>query len=413
MEAVQPDSSAAGTSKLTSSVVWRTILVKGGNLINVQVKVVREHVIYVVVVPRRNLKDGKKTFHVLKGALLIRNTELDADGHEFYMVFNEGIYDAIRSQGTHVPDGMEAEVVVVTAHRSSIEWAIRSGLTLTVANSTPEQFAARDTAVANVAASLGHCRDPDKVDAQRAAGRGASHTDSRGQTNLVAKEGFLWSANRSLDTRVGTSRRISPRISARNWALIELADKVWRVKGEYETVVLEAIAIVKNERALSASRVSSLSARLVRSAERMRTLSIAPYGRRGFPRIADDLDQAVKALRERRFADARSLLDGCRRAFKMMDGRRAIEEICTVASRVAKAGIVPSAASISNFDADIDAAEAMLYEDGKPLDHGFKNPVIENKVVPELRAAKAAAHTLLGYMALEVHERIDAARLPL
>lgn len=405
--------SSPDAPKPAPGAVWRTILVKGGNLIHVQVKVVREHVIYVVAAPRYQLKDGKKTFHIQKGAVLIRNTELDAGGHRFFMIFNEGIYDAIRSQQTHVPDGMAAEVVVVTAHRSSIEWATRSGLTLTVANSTPEQFAARDAAVAGVAVALERSRDPDKVAARRAAERGASHRDSRGRVNLSAKEGFLWSADRALDRRVGTSRRISPKASARAWALVELADKAWGVKREYETVALEAIAVVRNRSALSAHRANMLAARLSRAAGRMRTMSLAPYGRRGFPRVADDFDQAAKALNERRFDDAAGLLDGCRRAFKMMEARRKAEEICTTASRVAKAGIVPSADAVAGLEADLDALIAMLYEDGTPLDRGFKNPVIETTVVPELRAAKEAAGAEGGYRADEVHARVDAGRLPL
>lgn len=395
-----------------SSVVWRTLLVKGGNMINVQVKVVHEHVIYIVCEPRYGLKNGKRTFSILKGALLIRNTERDTDANKYYMVFNGGIYDALRSQGKHVPASITAENAIIVALQSSVHWGVRQTWALNK-RSPPEEIAAYAGRIGGVATRLRRVRDGDKVAAGEKAAKATKLTDRRGRMNPSSRSPILWSANHRLDARVRTTRRIRPKIEVRNWDLVALADMAWVMKREFEDEVLQALRWWQDGRTVTTARARSLAARFADVARRMRTLSLAPYSRRGFPRIADDLDDVVVALREGAYAEAEAVLHKCRRAFLMMDARRKIEEMDTTASCVRKQKVAVGEADLANLEADLAAAEAMLYEGGKALDHDFKNPVIEPKVIPKLKEARTAARHPDGYQPKAVHKAIDAARLPL
>lgn len=392
--------------------VSRTLLVKGENVIQILVKVVREHVMYVVCEPRLGLKNGKKKFDIQKGAVLVRNVRSDADGCEYYMVFNGGIYDALSSQGLHAPDGMYRDCLKVVAFQSSIDWAIRQSWVLGSRSSTEDlnEYARR---VASVAKGLARSSDEHKVEAQAEALLGSDPHDRLGRVNMPAREGYLWSAKRELDERIRTDRHIQPCMSARYWALIELADSAWVLKGNLENAVLEQMAYLDSELTVATRTAIARAGRLLAVAATLRSVSLAPYSRRGFPRNADDLDEAAKALREGRYADARESLDKCRRAFKMMDARRKLEEMRSTASRVWKARAVLRKADIANLDADINVVIAMLHEDGKPLDRGFKNPVIVPKVLPQLEAARAAARSAEGYQAKKVYKALKAAPIPL
>lgn len=395
-----------------SSRVWRTLLVKGGNLVHLQVKVVREHVIYVVCEPKFNLSHGKQKFTIMKGALLIRNTEHDADGHKFFMIYNDGIYDALRSQGNHVPESYKNEQATIEVLKSSLDWGIKQTWFLTK-DSDPEKVGQYGERLGGVDERLAKVRDDNKKEARKKTARGKTLTDSRGRFNPSSRSPILWSADHRLDGRVKTTRRIRPKIGARHWDLIALADQAWKVKRDFENEILQALRWWQDGRQLTEARALAMAERLEKLAGSLRSVSLAPYSRRGFPRSADDLDKVVLALREGRYEDARRDLDKCRRAFKLMDARRKGEEICTTASLVAKAKITPSVDDIDRLDLDLDAFEDMLYESGQSLDHGFDHEVIEPRVMPNLRAVREAAHSLLGYQADEVYTLINGMVQPL
>ena len=197
-----------------STRVWRTVLVKGGNYIRVHVKVIREYVLYVVAEPRHNLPDGKKTFSILKGAVLIRNTKLDKDGHKYYMIFNDGIYSAIRSQGSHVPGSIGREGETLGLLKSSLDWGIKQSWILSK-DSSEEEVDAYKTRVGDVAAQLSSVRDDDKVTARAQSAKAATNKDRLGRVNFPSRSAILWSATYRLDARVRTTKRIAPRIGTR------------------------------------------------------------------------------------------------------------------------------------------------------------------------------------------------------
>ncbi len=398
--------------KKASERVWRTLLVKGGNFINLQVKVIREHVLHIVCEPYHNLKNGKETFHILKGAVLVRNTELDADGHEFYMIFNGGIYDALRSQAKHVSDGIAREGETISVMQGSFDWGLRQTWYMTKETSS-EDLDAYSARIGGVANHLRSVRDDDKVKAKEKAVKATSPRDAKKRINGPSRGAILWSANQRLDKRKATTRRISPRIATRAWDLTSIADLAWGVKHDLELEVNQAMRWWKDGRTLDTDRAEAMALRLEKTAGTLRSVSIAPYSRRGFPRIADDLDLAATHLRQFKIPWVDPILDRCRRAFLMMDARKKIEEICTTASRVHKAKIGPTAADVWNLVRDLDEVIRMLFENGRPLDHDFKNPVIETKVIPFLTAVRAGAIGPDGYNAKIVYAESKAAAQPL
>lgn len=392
--------------------VWRAVLVKGGNEIRVQVKVIREHVLYVVCEPRFHLPIGKKQFHILKGAVLVRNTKRDVGDQRYFMVFNNGHYEALRSQDKHVPQGNKRERATLDGFKESVDSAKKLAwyFTRLTTEATLEEYEGHMKPVKN---GLAHVNDDDKVVARERAQKASRSRDSLGRINGGAKNAGLWSLVRFLDARIATTRRIDPRIGFRASDLLSLTDEVWKVKSKYHDEVEQALRWWKDGRVIDPERAEAMAKRFEKSAGTMRSISVAPFSRRGFPRIAADLTDVVDALRAGRYDEAKVGLDKCRRAFKMMDARKALEEICTTASCVRKAKATPSSDEIQSLILDLDAIVDMLFENDKPLDFDFKNPVIEKKVIPYLNAVRAGATGPDGYQAKVVHIESKNAAEPL
>ncbi len=391
--------------------VERTFQVRGGNVVTLTVKVVREGASWIACEDVRGLVDGKKAYAIRKGATLVRRQDLDRDGRPFVMVFNDGIHDALRSQGLHVPDGYDAEDESVAMHRESLAFALQ-GIWYMSRVPTALQLGEYADAVASVGVPLARARDEDKVRAGSQARRAANLNDSLGRPNRHSRSPIVWSADRALSRRTATTRRIRPRVAWKNWELVALADEVWNAKRHFEGEVAQALRWWDpTVGILTADVAGRMATRLEKLAGSLRSVSIAPYSRRGFPRIAADLDLAVIMLRAGNYAGARKMLDRCRRAFVLMDARRTLEEARTVASRVAKARIVLSKADVGALVDTIDRVEATLVVDGLPIDGDFVNPV-SARVIADLARARAAA---LGieYRAREVHVALGAAAAPL
>lgn len=384
---------------------------RGGNIVTIVVKVVREGASYIACDDLRGLKDGKKSFVIRKGATLIRRRDLDRDGLEFVMVFNEGIYDALRSQGMHVPDGYDAEDTLVAMHRGSLVLALQ-GIWYMSRVPTPEQIGAYQDAVESVGVPLARAKDKDKVRAGSQSRRAANLNDRRGKHNRFSRAPIVWSADLALGRRTKTTRRIRPRVAWKNWELMALADDVWEVKTRFEGEIKEALRWwAPGVGTINADVADLMATRFVKLAGSLRSVSVAPYSRRGFPRIASDLDLVIAALRARDHVRAQSMLDRCRRTFVLMDARRTLEEARTVASRVAKARIVLSKADVDALVDTIDRVVATLIVEGLPIDGDFVNPVAI-RVTADLALAR---HAALGieYRAGEVYDALGAAATPL
>lgn len=389
----------------------RILLLKGGNLVPLLVEIVREHVLYVACHPVVGLKVGKKFFHVQQGAVLVRNTEHDADDREFYMVFNGGIYDAVRSQGTHVPTTIDMEHADVRLLQGSVEWGIQQAWDLARAPDDADAAAYR-TRVHDVVRRLYRVRDLDKSKARARAVRAARPTDRLGRVNFPSRALILWSATRALDARVRTTRRIAPRITQRHLELLALADEAWIVKLAVEKEVEASMRIWRDSGVFSWRTAMAMARRLETHAWKLRNVPLAPYGRRGFPRIAEDLSEAARLLRARKYRDAMELVDRSRRALLVMDVRRKIEEMCTVASCLKRARFLPDAAAVRSLEAHIEAAKGLLHENSLPLDRDFRTQVV-GKVVKRLEAAREAAVSPAGYRAKDVYRNLKAAAAPL
>lgn len=396
-----------------STRVVRTVLVKGGNVVALTVKVLREHASYVVCEEVRGLKTGKKSFAIRKGAILVRRKDLDRDGIECYMIFNDGVYAAIRSQGFHVPDTQGVEGEKITVQRASLKWALQQTWYLSARSSDADVGAYRSE-VESVAQSLRRARDDDKRRTRDQSARAANHRDRRGRVNFSSRSPIVWSADFGLIRRTRTVGRIRPRIAVRHCELIALADLAWDAKESFETEITQALRWGASDvRPMDADIASRLAARFEKLAGSLRSVSVAPYSRRGFPRIATDIERAVAPLLAGDYVAARRLIDRCQRAFLMMNARRALEEACTVASRVAKARIVPSKADADALVDAIDRVEFMLCADGGPIDADFDHPVIADRVRPNLIEARNAALAIGGYRAHDVYRALEAAAAPL
>ncbi len=393
--------------------VERTVRVKGKNTVKLTVKVVHEHVIYVVAEEVLNLPlNKKKSFNIKKGAVLVRNAKLDVDGVEFYAIFNDGVYSAIRSQGSHVPKSMAKEQAKVKLLRESFAWSLQRTWFLRKGSSA-EDIAEYERRVQEVATELENVRDENKVKARDKAEAASSHKNILGHVGFASRSPILWSALRWLDRRTKATQHIVPNIGGRFWDLLRLAEAALIEKRDNENQVLQALASWRDGRAPGAKKALSLADRLENTACHMRKLSLAPYSRRGFPRIADDLDEVAKDLRSNDRALAETLLHRCRRAFLMMDGRQAIEEMHTVASCLHKAKAKLSPEDIDLLEKTIARVAELLRENGRPIDWDFKNPVIVDKVLPALRRALAAARSEQGYQSLEVYVALGEAAIPL
>lgn len=394
-----------------SARVMRRIRVKGGNVIDVEVKVIRDRVLYVACEDTGGLKQGKKAFCIRKGAVLVRRTNLDREGVPYFMIFNDGIYAAIRSQGFHVPDTQDLEKIEILCYRETLEWALQQTWYLN-SRSSAEEIAAYEERTGSVSTGLRKVVDDDKRRARTQSGRGANPTDALGRTNFTSRSPIVWSADLALCKRTGTVHRIRPRISVRNGDLLALADEAWKVKTDFEREIVQALRWgSRGVRALNADDATRMAVRLEKLAGSLRSVSIAPYSRRGFPRIASDLDRVVVALRAGNYEAARKLLDRCRRSFVLVDGRRILEQTHTVASRVEKAHIELTKQDKNGLVDVIDHVRDLLVIDGVPVDHDFENPVVARSVA-HLDAARA--------LALEVEfdpkafcDAIEAGTLPL
>ena len=397
-----------------STRVTRTFAVRGGNTVTIVVKVVREGASYVACDDTRGLKAGKKAFAIRKGATLIRRRDLDRDGIEFVMIFNEGIYEAIRSQGMHVPDEYGVEDEKIRLFRGSLAFALQ-GIWYMSSPPTPTQVGEYVGAVESVGIPLARARDKDKVRAGSQSCRAANLNDRSGKHNRWSRAPIAWSADLALGRRTNkTTRRIRPRVAWKHWELVALADEAWAAKGKFEAEIVEAlrwwtpgVATINRDVALR------MAARFAKLAGSLRSVSIAPYSRRGFPHIARDIDLAAVNLRAADYRGAHAWLDRCQRAFLMMDARRTLEETCTIGSRVAKKRVTLTKAEVDGLVDTIDRVELMLCPNGVPIDADFDHPVIADRVLPMLAEARRAALHIDGYQAKAAFKALKAGAAPL
>jgi hypothetical protein len=375
------------------------VRLKGGNSVRLRVKVLWEHQVYVAEESRFGLKAGTETYHVPRGAVLVRNARADRGDERAFAVYGAGIFDALRAQGSHMPDAMDRSEERARELIVDLDGAIERGSGLRVAVSSPEEYRRRDEEVADIARRLGGDRHPAKVAAKHAAESGMGHKDRLGRVNLSAREGFLWRTRRCLEAFVDAQREVREGVSDRYRVLAGVAAGVWSEKTVFEQAVLEEYRRTLPGSRLSLERAARSIDRLEGIARRMRTLSVAPFGRYGFPRAAECLEDAVASLRAKRGPDAHAALDRARRSFLMMDARVFGEEMYTVASRAEKAGVRPEPADIDAIDADLDAFRALFIENGRPIDHGFSGQFVVSRVLPAIAEVRAGARSLFGYSA--------------
>lgn len=396
-----------------STRVTRTFAVRGGNDVTIVVKVVREGASYIACDETRGLKARKKAFAIRKGATLIRRRDLDRDGLEYVMIFNEGIYEAIRSQGMHVPDGYGAEDEKIRLFRGSLAFALQ-GIWYMASPPTVLQVGEYRDAVESVGIPLAKARDRDKVRAGSQSRRAADLNDRRGIHNRFSRAPIVWSADLALGRRTKATRRIRPRVAWKHWELVALADEAWDAKTKFEAEIVEALRWWEPGVARLDQEVADrMATRFTKLSGSLRSVSVAPYSRRGFPRIATDLDRAIVALRAGDFQRAEKMLRKCKRAFLMMDARRPLEEACTIASRVAKKRVALSKAEVDDLVDLLDRVELMLCPDGVPIDADFDHPVIAERVLPMLADARRAALHVNGYQAKAAFRALKAAPAPL
>jgi len=393
----------------------KTFLVRGNNRVAVHVKPVLAHRVYIAREESGELYDGKEPFRIRKGAVLVRNEEQGRGGEPLFMIFNDGVHDAIMAQGHHVGETSDAEFEELQVILGAAMWALGQSFVLHK-DSPAADIQAFLAANRQIWARLEKSRNQQKLEAAQAALR-ASQPATDGQTlNVSARTLVEWMIIDRIDDRVKAFPTIRDRIDARKWALVRVRDECASLIARQHMAVRQMLrwADPHNRGRFTVGKAKARALELRNTVRVFEQISLAPHSRRGLPHCAHEIDAACDALTAFDVDRAFALLDRADRALTM----RAAREILEIArARLARQRDLPdvlvSPQGAVACMAIVDRVQNMLVIDGQPIDHDFENPVIAQAVLPpfnELRRITSDAH---AFQAADAYEALKQSAKPL
>ena len=389
-------------SGVPGNIVTREFLVRGGNTVSLRVKEWLSGRVYIVCEDgpemitrsRSDRKDGpdaitgKKPDFIPRGAILVSNRKLGRGGKVLFMSYDKGLYEALRGQAKHVGDGYDKEWANIKVSRGSLalalqlSWCIRKG-----ASEVEIQRYLDAVESARVSARLPTAKDQGKMEADQLVEGAHRITDVRKRMNMPSRGMKVWAADARLCGRVSAGRDIRSHLDPRIWSLVALSDALWELKHQADRDIDQALTWWYPGKKLTREVARRKADCLERVARDLRAVSVAPFGRRGFPRTAVDLVEAATLLRTERFREARIPLERAQKSMLMTARRRALEEVLTVVARVRSGHLEIVGADQVGLSREIANTEFMFFADGAPIDSTFVNPVCEVSVHPPLRRA--------------------------
>jgi hypothetical protein len=212
-------------------------------------------------------------------------------------------------------------------------------------------------------------------------------TDVRKRVNMPSRGMKVWAADARLSGRVSAWRDIRSHLDPRTWSLVALSDALWELKHHADRDIDQALTWWLPGKRFTRDVARRKAECLERVARDLRAVSVAPFGRRGFPRTAVDLEEAAALLQTERFREARLPLERAQKSMMMTERRRALEEVLTVVARVRSGHLEIAGVDQVGLTDEISRTNFMFFADGAPIDSTFVNPVCEKSVKGPLRRA--------------------------
>lgn len=370
----------------------KTFLVRGGNRVKLRVKTWMPNKVYIVCDEGPDMVTDGKLDRIRKGSILISNRKMGTEVEPLFVSYDDGLYDALRGQGSHVGDGYDEEWKYLGVARGSLAWALQMSWTLTK-NASPEQVARYQAHIdrARIVGRLDSAKDKLKVEAAEKIPNARRPTDRRDRVNFSSKSAVDWAIDHRLEGRVNAGRDIRSHLDPRTWSLVSLADALWHLFNDANRDIDQALTWWTPGKKFTADVARRKADTLERAAHDLEGVSVAPFSRRGFPRTATDVRQAVGLLRSDDFRRANRPLERARRSMLITTMRGNLEEVLTVVSRADKGHLDVGVEDQRGLRFVIENVYFAFFADGSPIDSDFANPVMDARVRAPLRRASELA----------------------
>jgi hypothetical protein len=362
------------------TIVTRRLLMAGHARIEVGVKVVLDGRVYIAVEKVQYLPANKscRPRVIKRGAVLVANHWLGG-GDPLFAVYNNGIFDALRAVGEHVPDTEASELLNLRVASGNLDTIL--ALTWSVRRSSPrhEQEDLRYN-LRNFVERRRRWLNTFKRESLEFAGRAA---DKTGHIPFPALSPMVGAAERRLGFRRAEVRDIVKRIGERQAALLVILDQAWEFRGWLWKEFGAMLARFTPQQRFAKGSVNGMTRRLSHIALLCADVSLAPFGRRSFSYIAIEAARAAELLWQDKHLEAKALLERCTRSLFLVAMKREIHEIMITILAVKRLGLPTSVDAIQDIVFGIEAIRVYMTP---ALDSDFTLPVSDKCAAALARA---------------------------
>jgi hypothetical protein len=304
---------------------------------------------------------------IKRGAVLVANRWLGG-GVPLFVVYNNGIFDALRAMGEHVPDTEASELLYLRVASGNLDTIM--ALTWSVRKSSP-RHEQEDLCynLRNFVERRRHWLNAFKRESLEFAKRAA---DKTGHIPFPALSPMVGAAERRLGFRRAEVREIVKQIGERQAALLVILDQAWEFRGWLWKEFGAMLARFTPQQRFAKGSVSGMIKRLSRFALLCADVSLAPFGRRSFSHIATESARAAELLKQDQHPEAKALIERCVRSLFFLTMKREIHEIMVTILAVKRLGLPTSTNAIQDIIYGIEAIRVYMTP---ALDSDFALPV--------------------------------------
>ena len=390
--------------KVSEMVVKRSLLVAGDVVIEILVKIVLDGIVYIAVEEVVYETVSGRRRRIKRGAVLMANRRL-GNGEPKFATYNNGIFDAMRAVGEHVPDTEAVELENLKVSSGSLEMLL--ALTWSVRRSSPREVQEdlRHQLIGYVQ-RWRRWQNRYKLESIEFAERAAARV---GVIPFPALSPMIGAAERRLGKRRVEVRRISGRISQRHVALLQVFDQAWQFRCWVERELNAMLARFRPNERFEAKSVPGMIKRLERISKLCADVSLAPFGRRTFRHIAEETAFAAMLLAHNKHLDTKAVIERSLRSLFLLVLKREIVEVMTVVLVMRRLKLPLADSAFVDLAYGISAIKVYM---SPVIDRDFQQPVAHDAAEALGRALDAIK--LDGSQRLaEVYKHLRHAQAPL
>jgi hypothetical protein len=379
--------------------VERRLLVAKDVYVDLRVKVVLDERVYIVAEEVKYVDADDKGHCIKRGAILMANRSA-RQGLVKFWTYNNGIFDALRATGEHIPSTEAQDLNDLEVSSASLDiilamtWVVRK-------TSSPSEREEVRGHLLDFVQRWHRWQAKFKIEALDLATRAEQSWEAIPYTALSP---MIWAAERRLGRRRIEVRKITGRIGQRQTALLLVFDQAWQFRSEVEHE-LDSMLARFTDGHFAPKSVPGMVKRLERLSNRCGSVSLAPFGRRTFSHVARETAYAAQLLEHGNDAEAKVVMERSLRSLFLLIVKREIVEAMTVVLALRRLkGEIPTVDLGYGID-------AIIHSLSLSLDCDFKTPVTE-RVVALLTHARLALDSDLNGLGV-VYAYLRKAQEPL